>query len=281
MEARGLSSDGDVATQSYTAVIMAGTRASGDPLATRLGTSHKCFAPIAGRSMLARVSDALARSACVGRILVCIEPAAQLPPEIEQKISDGKIERFDAAGSPAMSAKRVCERLGNDMPVLVCSGDHPLLNPTIVDYFATRSLGKRDVTVGVARVEIVRKSYPESRRTALRFCDGPFCGCNLFAFNTARASRVADFWATMESQRKRPWRLVKNLGVGPLLRYLCGRLPLSVALDVVATRLGVGVAAIELPFAEAAIDVDTPEDVAVVERIVAAVEAASLTAQED
>ena len=57
------------------------------------------------------------------------------------------------------------------------------------------------------------------------------------------------------------------LGVRSLLRYLCRRLTLSEALATFSRKLGLEARAIEMPFAEAALDVDKPADLELVESI--------------
>tara|TARA_B100001123_G_scaffold169597_1_gene195060 strand:- start:399 stop:629 length:231 start_codon:yes stop_codon:yes gene_type:complete len=60
------------------------------------------------------------------------------------------------------------------------------------------------------------------------------------------------------------------LGIGSLLRYVCGRLALTDALATFSKKLGLEARAIEMPFAEAAIDVDDLADLELVESIISA-----------
>ena len=59
--------------------------------------------------------------------------------------------------------------------------------------------------------------------------------------------------------------------IGPLtlLRFLLGRLTLAAAVQRLSAIIGASIAAVEMPFAEAAIDVDKPSDLALAERILA------------
>ena len=75
------------------------------------------------------------------------------------------------------------------------------------------------------------------------------------------------FWRRVEQERKRPWRLVRAFGLRPLFAYLFGRLTLDDAMVRASGVIGARVAAVRLPFAEAAIDVDKPADLALVEAI--------------
>ena len=73
----------------------------------------------------------------------------------------------------------------------------------------------------------------------------------------------------MEQERKRPWRLVGAFGVWPLALYLCGRLSLDDAMERASAVMGARAAAVRLPVAEAAIDVDKPANLELVEAILA------------
>jgi hypothetical protein len=123
------------------------------------------------------------------------------------------------------------------------------------------------VVVGIARHEVVLKAYPQTRRTATQLEDGAYCGCNLFAFLTPRARLAAVFWRRVEAQRKNPLRVIRVLGWTAVLRYLIGRLSLEDALHRVSQRLGFKAGAVIMPFAEAAVDVDSIEDWKLVEKI--------------
>jgi hypothetical protein len=137
----------------------------------------------------------------------------------------------------------------------------------MLENFCTRAHAAGDVAVAVARATTIFASYPDATRTLLKFSDGPYCGCNLFSFNTPAAQTLAAFWERLEADRKRPWRLVRMLGAGALMKYLCGRLTLAQAMSAISTKLGLAAVAIEMPFAEAAIDVDKPADLALVQSI--------------
>ncbi|RLB61815.1 MAG: MobA-like NTP transferase domain containing protein, partial [Deltaproteobacteria bacterium] len=106
-------------------------------------------------------------------------------------------------------------------------------------------------------------------RTVTKLKDGGFCGCNLFAFLTPRARLAADFWRQVESERKKPLRVVKVLGWSAVLRYLVGQLTLKYALAQLSHRMNLKVGVVEMPFAEAAVDVDKVDDWLLVESILA------------
>lgn len=261
------SGNDSIPARRYTAIVMAGSRRGLDPMAAAAGVSHKCLVEAAGQTLLERVLDTLAACPWVAHSVLCVEESFAAPAFVHERIGRGVLTRLHAAGSPAASATRACEQFGNDMPLLVVTADHPLLDGAMLEHFCARAEHAGDVAVAVAPAAIVLGRYPDAARTLLKFADGPYCGCNLFALNTPAAATVTRFWMTIEAQRKKPWRIVRLLGVWPLVNYFAGRLPLARALDVISSKLGVRAAAVSLPFADAAVDVDKPEDLALVRSI--------------
>ncbi|MFC6477754.1 hypothetical protein ACFQDN_16285 [Pseudomonas asuensis] len=87
---------------------------------------------------------------------------------------------------------------------------------------------------------------------------------------TERGHQLAPFWRRIEQERKRPWRVITGaLGWTAVLRYLAGTLTLEQALSRLSHKLDMRIGAVVLPFAEAAVDVDTPADRQLVETILA------------
>jgi hypothetical protein len=131
----------------------------------------------------------------------------------------------------------------------------------MVDHFCleARAVGS-DVVAALASHERIMARYPGMRRTRIRFTDGAFCGCNLFAFLTAESRAAADLWRRVENERKRPLKMIAQLGGWVVIRYLLGLLSLKDALRHISGRMGLRVAAVILPFPEAAVDVDSVDD---------------------
>jgi molybdopterin-guanine dinucleotide biosynthesis protein A len=256
----------------FTALVLAADRGPDDPVARAAGVSCKCLTPVNGSPMVFRVLNALDASREIGWKILCGPPESILDQEADLRglIAAGKVKWFANQATPSSSAYYVLQTLPDEVPVLLTTADHAMLSDRVVDYFCSgaRATGC-DVVVGVARHELVLKAYPQTRRTATRLEDGAYCGCNLFAFLTPRARRAADFWRRVEAQRKSPLRMIRVLGWGAVSRYLMGRLSLDEALKRVSRRLGFKAGAVIMPFAEAAVDVDSVEDWKLVERLAA------------
>jgi hypothetical protein len=126
-----------------------------------------------------------------------------------------------------------------------------------------------DAAVAVVRATLLQQSYPDAIRTYYCFAGEGYSGCNLFLLQSPDALRVVELWTRLERHRKQPWRLIAEVGPLALLRFLLGRLDLDGAMRHLSARVGAKVRAVEMPFAEAAIDVDKPADLELAEKILA------------
>lgn len=246
---------------SFNALILAGSRGGADPVATYAGVSDKALIVVGGVTMLERVVVAL-RAAGAGRIAV----SANAPAVRTEALRLG-VEPIDAAAGPSLSTLHGLHALG--APLLVTTADHALLRPEWITDFLADTPDDADVAALLAREDIIARDAPPTRRTYLRFADGAWSGCNLFALRNARAEAAVQLWMSVEQDRKRPWRIVRRLGPAMLLRYVLGRLTLSDALARLGAVAGVRAVAVAARHGLAAVDVDKPEDLDLVAAIVA------------
>ncbi|MDJ0919929.1 MAG: nucleotidyltransferase family protein [Henriciella sp.] len=245
--------------------VLAGARATGDPLAEAHGVSSKAHITVAGTSMIGRVLDAVSQSAQAGDVTVI----GLLDYDNLQITEAWPSARFvDGEDGPAASVDRALGGTPMSEPFLVTTCDHALLTPMIVDKFLRDSTtSNADLTVALARRADIEARYPDANRTYLKFGDGDYSSCNLFCLLTPAAREVVKFWQAAEQDRKRPWRIAWRFGVIRALRLLIGRPDLDQVFAIISGRLGVNIRPVVLPFADAAIDVDKPEDLTLVERV--------------
>ena len=256
----------------FTAIIMAADRNPDDPVARAAGVTCKALTPVGGTPMVLRVLNALEQSPEVGPRLLCGPPRALL--EQTEALKSG-VDADDygwmaSRESPSISAAAAMEQIPASQPVLLTTADHALLTSRILDDFCAQARNADfDLMIALAPHELVAMAYPAVKRTRLRFSDRDYCSCNLFAFMTPRSRGIAGFWRKVESQRKRPWRVIGILGWWPVFKYLFGRLSLHEALARISTRLEIRIGVAILPYPEAAVDVDSENDWQLVQQIVA------------
>ncbi|WP_085809095.1 NTP transferase domain-containing protein [Sphingomonas sp. TZW2008] len=242
------------------ALILAGSRGGVDPVAAYAGVPHKALIALGGETLLARVAGAL-RGADVARVLVS---AAAGP--VADEVRRLGLERLAPAAGPSASAAAGFAAGG--APMLVTTADHALLQPEWITAFLDRAPRDADVSILLARREIVERDAPATKRTWLHFADGDWSGCNLFLLASPRAAAALALWQEVERDRKRPWRIVVRLGPGMLMRYLLRRLTLAEAVARIGARAGIKAAIVESPFGLAAVDVDKPADLDLVRTLV-------------
>lgn len=256
----------------FTGLVLAGDRGPDDPVAKATGAPCKTLSLVGGRPMLLRVLDTLEASPSVGELVLSGPSAAAVPasPDLQAGIASARWRWREPRASPSESARDALGSIAATSSVLLTTGDHALLSPEIVeDFCAGARDAASDLVVGMVHYDRVMAAFPGMRRTGLRFRDATYCGCNLFAFQSADARRAADFWRRVERDRKKPWRMIGTLGWLPLLRHLAGRLTLDDALALLSRRIGVTIGTVMLDHPQAAVDVDKPSDWEFVERVVA------------
>ncbi len=246
----------------FSALVLAGSRPGGvDPVAASEAVAHKALARVEGETLLARVVGALA-AAGASRIGVSASD-----PQVRESASALGAEPLDAAAGPSLSVLAGVAALGT--PLLVTTADHALLRAEWVERFLRDAPGEADVCALLARREVVEAAAPGTRRTYLKLADGHWSGCNLFLLAKPQALAAVTFWRRVEAQRKRPWRMAGLIGPGALLAYAAGRLSLDGAAQRLGRAAGVDAAAVASPFGLCAVDVDTPDDLALVRRLAA------------
>ena len=253
----------------FAALVLAGDRTPDDPLLKASGHGCKALLEIAGVPMVLRVLEALGGAAQIGAIHLS-------GPGPESLAGSSRLGAYIGAhgvlwqaprASPSASAYATLTAIEPATAVLLTTADHPLLKAEYIDYFCTAAAASgADVAVGLASYARVREIFPTMKKTVLHFRDDDYCGCNLFAFLSPAGRAMADRWREVESERKTPLRVVRLLGWSAVLRYRLGLLSLEGAMERLSKRMGLRLTAIKLPFGDAAVDVDSPSDHALVEQ---------------
>jgi CTP:molybdopterin cytidylyltransferase MocA len=252
----------------FTAIVLAGDRRRDDPLVLAKSSGCKALVDIGGTPMLKRVLDALAAADSVETLYLSGPSRETLDAHLvlREMIESRAVRWHPTQASPSASAYKLLGEIPAEKPVLLTTADLPLLQARFIEHFCARALESgADVVVGLAPYALVRESFPAMKKTVLRFSDGEFCGCNLFAFLSPLGRQMADRWREVEQQRKSPLRVIRLLGWGAVIRYRLGMLSLDAAMALLSRKMGMRLAAVRMPFADAAVDVDSLDDHRLVE----------------
>lgn len=259
-------------SRQFTAIVLAGQRSGIDPVAAARGVTVKALAPVGGQAMILNVLDVLEASPWIDNIFFTLDDksVAADHPRLRRYLQEDRIA--NSGNSICGSVVSAITEKNVSPPFIVVTADHALLTLDMVDHFCRNSMQNHtrdevDFLLALVARRVFRAKYPHARRTFLRFRDDAYSGCNMYAFMTPRALRVLDFWIQCEEQRKKPWRLIRAFGFRNLMRYLLRRAGLQEMIAHGGRVVGLKGFAVTMPHAEAAIDVDTPQDLILAENI--------------
>jgi GTP:adenosylcobinamide-phosphate guanylyltransferase len=249
----------------WTAVLLAGSRPDGDPLARSMMVGHKALLPISGEPMVLRPLRALLASGEIGDILVLTQDPRDLRPVLPD---DPKIHLRASGATIAGTLADLLRERSARFPLLVTTADHALLDVAMIAEFTAKAAGA-DLAIGCVERTRLLSRFPLAKRTWIGFRGGRYSGANLFAIGSDRVLPAVERWSSVERDRKKGWRVLTALGPALLLGAVFKLRTLQQTAAAIGRKLGIDSRAIEMSDPLAAVDVDKPEDHALVEAILA------------
>lgn len=253
----------------WTAILLAGERPGGDPLARELGVASKAMIQVAGKSMLKRVADALLAAPEIRRVVILAQrPSELLAGDTADLAEHPKVSFASSGNGIASSILAVAGSNVAPFPLLVTTADHALLTPEMLGEFL-HSTGDCDLAIGVGERARLESRYPGNCRTWLKFSDGHYSGANLFALRNLKVAPALILWEGVEQDRKRALRLFSRFGPRLLFRALTRSIAFDRAIQRAGARLSLRAKPVVLSAPEAAIDVDKIADLKLADAVLA------------
>ena len=224
---------------------------------------HKALIPLAGAPMVLRPLRALLASDEIGDIIVLTQDPVDIRPVLPED------ERIQIRASGETIAATVAELIASratKFPVLVTTADHALLDTQTIAEFTGKAEGT-DLAIGVVEQKALLQRLPQTKRTWLKFRGGAYTGANMFAFGSEKVLPAIERWRSVEQDRKKGWRVLAAIGPALLLGAVLRVRTLDESVASVGRKLGVTIRAVVLSNPLAGVDVDKPEDHALVEAI--------------
>ena len=150
--------------------------------------------------------------------------------------------------------------------VLFVTSDIPWLTVPVIETFLTNAPRDVDVVYPIIPKAVAEARFPGTKRTYVRLKEGVFTGGNLFLAKVDAVPRLKERAQVLLQHRKSPLTLARDVGLGLLLRLMLGQLSVRQAEIRVGGILNITGRALIFPHAEAGVDVDKPEDLALAER---------------
>lgn len=246
----------------WTALLLAGSRPGGDPFAEAHGVKAKALIPVAGEPMIARPVRALLENERISQVRVLAQDEALLEPTLTK---DARLTVEPSGATIAATLEAIIADPSTQFPLLVTTADHALLDGAMIDDFCARAEGA-DVAIGLVERGPLMARLPQTKRTWIGFRGGGYSGANLFALGSPSAARGVSLWREVEQDRKKGWKVLLALGL-PGLLGLARLRTLDQVLEAMGNRLKLTIRAVEMTNPLAAVDVDKPADLALVEAI--------------
>lgn len=241
------------------AVILAG----GDGAVIDPQCRFKGLVRVGGKPLVEWVVDACREATMLEGLAVVVPTAEDLGPWADKVdkvvVSDGSFMENLIAG---IQAFRV------DRPVLVSTGDLPLLDGPALDDFCKTSLASgAEFAYPIIRKDDILAQYPGTKRTFIRLKEATVTGGNMIILNPALVERNSRVGQSLFAARKSPIGMAKVLGVRFVAKFVAGTLTIAELEAKMSEVLGGSSAAVFTRHGSIGIDVDKPEDVVLVERV--------------
>jgi GTP:adenosylcobinamide-phosphate guanylyltransferase len=233
------------------AVITAGGRIDG-AFAQAAGTRVKALAPVRGRTMLARMVDAL-RVAGVSEIAVVggEDVRAACQSSVERVVEES------ASGSEnllrALRAWPPSERL-----IYATSDLAYVTGPAVRDFVERVAPGALAVSLAEYPAFVAR--FPNAPPFGIKLGGERVVNGGIFSIPLGATEKLAAMATRFFEARKRPWRMASLVGPGVLVRFLSGRLRVSDLETMALHVLAVPAQALRGCAPELAFDVDTADE---------------------
>lgn len=256
---------------SVEALVLAGSRPGGDAMADSRGISVKALIPVTGKAMLAHVTDALLGHRAIDKVHLLAQDFAPFWADSDTSglESNPRVLAQTSGATIATSLDRVLDQDGTRYPMLITTADNVLLSAPMIDDFLSAA-EDTDIAIAVVEKQVLLRRYPASRRTWLKLRGGQYSGANLFYFGSPKARQILRYWAEVEQDRKKGWKILTIFGPWLLFLAVTRMLTVDQLAARVGKKLGLTIRIVKMAQAEACIDVDKDSDLEMVEQILTA-----------
>jgi hypothetical protein len=154
-----------------------------------------------------------------------------------------------------------------DRPIMVATGDIPLLTGLAVDTFVAAGLATAaDFVYPLVRRESSESAFPGAQRTYFKLKTGRFTGGNAMIVAPRLLEPARELGQRMFNDRKNSVALVRTAGFGFVVKFVLGQLAPEDLVDKIRELLGGTGAAVVLDDPSIAMDVDKPSDLTLIEK---------------
>ncbi|HEY0111590.1 MAG TPA: NTP transferase domain-containing protein [Allosphingosinicella sp.] len=251
-------------------LVLAGRRsATLDPLAEKMGVSHKAMVPVDGEAMVGRVLRIAADAFPEAPLFVSVEDISVIAaePTVVRLLSEGRLTPVEAQNHIVDSVVEASRTTG--FPLLITTADNVLMTPEGMHEMASAAAGGADALVMMAEREDILAAHPDGQRRFYGFRGGAYSNCNLFWLANDRALKATEGFRYGGQFAKRKKDAVRALGLSTLFLYLLKLTTIEGMFRHFSRRFGVRIQPLVVKDGRLAIDVDNERTHRVAEEILA------------
>lgn len=231
--------------------------------------ASKALVKINGKAMIEYLIDAFGGASSINRIVALVPLSAQYESwtnRIDKVLvaSDSMIENIHA-GLEYLSSES-----GLSSHVVLSSCDIPLLTAEAIEDFLKRCRQhEAEIYYTIIPREVVKRAYPETKRTYATLKDGTFTGGNIGLVSPEAIINNFSLLEKAYNLRKSPLQLARVLGFKFIVKFALRSLTIAEAEERVTDLLNARGKAVVTPYPEIGIDVDKQVDLELVRRVLA------------
>jgi GTP:adenosylcobinamide-phosphate guanylyltransferase len=252
-------------------LILAASRlGSQDVVAQSQNVSHKCLISLDGMVMLERVVREMQQAANVARIYISIENDKLLDsvPALVEMRERGDIQLVQSRENLFLSVTSAVADIEDPYPLLITTADNALHTTEMVDYFCREFFaGNADAAIAMTPAQVILDAYPEGKRAFHTLKDGGWSSCNLYGLSTEKALTAARIFEGGGQFGKNPQRILKAFGFVVMVLYRFKLTSMAKLFTRLSKRWKLDLQMIQMPYADAPIDVDNLGDVELTEKV--------------
>jgi GTP:adenosylcobinamide-phosphate guanylyltransferase len=252
-------------------LVLAGRRSSTlDPLAAKMGVTHKALVPVAGEAMVGRTLRIAAETFPDAPLYVSVENFAVIAgePNVARLHAEGRLKAVEAEHhivDSLVAASRV-----TGFPLLVTTADNVLMTPEgLREMVAAGRRGDADAIAMLAEEQSIKAAHPDGQRRFYRLRGGGYSNCNLFWLSSEKALKATESFRYGGQFAKRKKDAVRALGLTALFLYSLKLVTIEGMFRHFSRRFGVRLKPLVTANGRLAIDVDNERTHRVAEEILA------------
>ena len=252
-------------------LVLAGRRSARlDPLAAKMGVSHKALVPVRGEAMIGRVLRIADEAFPEAPLFVSIEDFGVIAaePTVARLHGTGRLSAVAAEHHIVDSLVSASRTTG--FPLLITTADNVLMTARAMREFAAHgAAGDAEGLLMMAEERAIRAAHPDGQRRFYRLRGGAYSNCNLFWLRSARALPGTEGFRYGGQFAKRKRDAVRALGLSTLLLYALRLTTIEGLFRHLSRRFGIVIRPVVVADGRLAIDVDNERTHRVAEEIIA------------